>query len=88
MGGKCDNEEERPFPWVLGYKRRNDNKEVDITEFRVIKDHLIDFFLLLYIHLFIHFFLFLFSFLFWSVEVAHFGFKIKVAWNGSIVRPL
>ena len=45
MGGKCDNEEERPFPWVLGYKRRNDNKEVDITEFRVIKDHLIDFFL-------------------------------------------
>ena len=40
MGGKRDNEEwdlswEHPFPKVSGYKRRNDIKEVDITEFRV-----------------------------------------------------
>ena len=40
MGRTRDNKEwnsnkEHQFPWILGYKRRGDIKEVDITEFRV-----------------------------------------------------
>lgn len=40
MGGKSDNKErdfnrEHPFPTVSGHKRRNDIKEVDVTEYRM-----------------------------------------------------
>ena len=38
-GGGCDNKEwdlnwDHPFPEVLGYNRREDIKEIDITEFK------------------------------------------------------